>query len=541
MSDTHTDLDDATMSTINEDSTGSVADLVEVRGLTKRYGGAVALNDVDWSVRRGEIHGLVGENGAGKSTLCKIIAGATSPDGGTISVEGRAASYASPKDALQDGIALIAQEVSLAPSLGVVENVFLGNESKRLGIVQRRKLLRRYDALNARVRFDIPARMKVRDLRFSDQQKVEILRALARDSALLILDEPTASLGPQEAELLFDALRQLREEGTTIVLISHHLKDVLAVCDRVTVLRDGQIIQTTTAQEETEGSLIRAMLGRPLSALFPEKQVSQTRDRLPALAVQGLTRGTTFTDVSFELRKGEILGLAGLVGAGRSEVARAIIGADPMDSGQVRLDGTLRKISSPRAAVRAGIGMIPESRRDQGLLLGQSVESNLTLPSVGNYALAGLVRNGRARRASREIIQRLDIRGKNLSGPVAQLSGGNQQKVVYGKWLLTNPSVIIADEPTRGVDVGAKRALYDLLAQLADEGAAVLLISSEMDEIIGLSHRVIVMRQGRISGELSGEQITEEAIMTHAFPQVGEVHIPPTDHPSKEPMKEAVK
>jgi ABC-type sugar transport system ATPase subunit len=527
------------MSTLNEDIHGRAVDLVEVRGLTKRYGGAVALSEVDWSVSRGEIHGLVGENGAGKSTLCKIIAGATNSDAGDIAVGGRVVSYASPKDALRDGIALIAQEVALAPSRSVVENVFLGNESKRLGIVQSKKMLRRYGELNALVRFNIPARTKVRDLRFSDQQKVEILRAVARDSELLILDEPTASLGPQETELLFKALRQLRDKGTTIVLISHHLKDVLTVCDRVTVLRDGKIVQTTEAEKETEASLIRAMLGRPLSALFPEKRIAQVRDRHPALAVEGLTRGTAFTDVSFQLRKGEILGLAGLVGAGRSEVARAIIGADPLDSGLVRLDGNVRRISSPRAAVRAGISMIPESRRDQGLLLGQSIESNLTLPSVRDYARAGLVSNGLVRKAGREMIERLDIRAKNLRGPVKQLSGGNQQKVVYGKWLLTNPSVIIADEPTRGVDVGAKRALYDLLAQLADEGVGVLLISSEMDEIIGLSHRVIVMRQGRVNGELSGDQITEEAIMTCAFPKIGEAETPPL-HPSNELMKKAV-
>lgn len=491
-------------------------DHLSVSGLTKRYGGAAALDDVDITIRRGEIHGLVGENGAGKSTLCKIIAGAVLKDAGEIVVNGRAVAYRSPTDAIADGVTLIAQEVALVPDLDVLANVFLGNESTAAGVLRNRDLRRRYAVLNERLRFDIPARALVRELPFGDQQKVEILRALARESELIILDEPTASLGPADAEILFAALKSLRDHGTTIIYISHHLDEVLRLADRVTVMRDGRVVRTAATNEEDEQSLILGMLGRPLDSVFPDRKSVATTGT-PALSVRGLTAGGRFTGIDLDVYPGEVVGVAGLVGAGRSEVARAIFGADRFDSGRVLIDGEEVRLRTPRAAARRGIAMVPESRRDQGLILPLPTYENLALVGLDAFSTAGVVRSKKLRRAGDATIAKLDIRAKNPRAAVGLLSGGNQQKVLFGKWLMTPPRVLIVDEPTRGVDVGAKRAIYELIADLAGSGVAVLLISSELEEVIGLSHRVLVMRRGKIAASLESGQITESAIMTAAF------------------------
>lgn len=493
-------------------------DHVVVTHLVKRYGGALAVNVDEFTIRKGEIHGLVGENGAGKSTLCKIIAGVVTRDSGEVLVNGREVDYRSPKDALADGVTLIAQEVALVPKQSVLSNVFLGNESSRFGTVSKSDQLKRYAGLDKRVGFGIPPEIRVERLSFGDQQKVEILRAIARETDLLILDEPTASLGQNEAELLFRALRGLRDAGTTIVFISHHLKDVIALCDTVTILRDGRVVRTAPAADETEQTLIQGMLGRPMNTVFPEKRITaDTAAAAAALSVRGLSRKGVFSDVSFDVHPGEIVGLAGLVGAGRSEVARALFGADALDSGEVRLDGRAVRFRSPKAALRGGLAMVPESRRDQGLVLGLSVQANLTLVRMRDAAFLGVLSNKKLRDTSERMIEMLDIRAKSLRGPVGNLSGGNQQKVLFGKWLVNPPRVLIADEPTRGVDVGAKRAIYQLIADLAAQGLAVLLISSELEEILGLSHRVLVMRRGRLSASLRGDEISEMAIMTAAF------------------------
>ncbi|MDL9978671.1 sugar ABC transporter ATP-binding protein [Microbacterium candidum] len=489
--------------------------IIRLTGVTKRFGGQAAVSDVDLAFRRGEIHALVGENGAGKSTLCSIIAGAQSADEGELVVDGRTVSFDTPAAALAAGISLIAQEVALVPALTVRENVFLGREPNVAGVLTTKELERRYAQLDARIGFGIPSRARVGSLPFSSQQKVEILRALARESRVIILDEPTAALGPGDAALLFDALEELRADGATIVFISHHLDEVLAISDRVTILRDGRVVRTADTADETHASLIAGMLGRPLTSVFPPKAPAGAGE--PILSVRGLTRRGAFEDVSFDLHPGEILGVAGLVGAGRSEVARAIFGADPVDRGEILLRGRRIRARSPRHAKTLGLAMVPESRRNQGLVLALPVDDNLTMATMDRDQVAGIVRTRKVAKAATDMVRRLDIRLKKPGVAVERLSGGNQQKVLFGKWLMTDPKVLIVDEPTRGVDVGAKKSIYELIADLASNGVAVLLISSELEEILGLAHRVVVMNRGRVSAQLEGDDLTERSIMSAAF------------------------
>jgi ABC-type sugar transport system ATPase subunit len=445
-----------------------------------------------------------------------MIAGVEVPDGGELIVNGRPVHYRAPSEALADGIVLIAQEVTLVPRRSVIENIFLGIENTHAGVISRKGLERRYEQLNERLAFDLDPYRVVGDLPFNKQQEVEILKAIARDSRLLIMDEPTASLGPSESEKLFQTLRSLRSGGTTIVFISHNLEDVLQLSDRISILRDGRRVRTAVASEEDSASLIGSMLGRPLSSVFPSKRQA-IKTKRPVLSVQSLSRKGSFENISFDLHAGEILGMAGLVGAGRSEVARAIFGADPYTDGTISIDGRPVRFKSPRDAVRNGIAMIPESRRSQGLLLSRSIEENLALPCLGAYTSGGILRSRFLSKACAEMIQRLDVRATDFKVALGRLSGGNQQKILFGKWLMLKPRVLIADEPTRGVDVGAKQAIYALLDALAADGIAVLLIASELEEIIGLSHRVIVMRGGRVTAELSDGDIHEAAILNAAF------------------------
>jgi ABC-type sugar transport system ATPase subunit len=489
---------------------------VELRGIGKRFVGVVALSGIDLAVERGSIHGLVGENGAGKSTLGKVVAGAHRPDEGELWVDGRRVTYASPRDALADGITLIAQEPTVVPRRSVLENVFLGIERGRAGVVDGRALRRRWHELVGEVGFDLPPDAPAGSLRVADQQKVELMRAVARDARLIVMDEPTAALTADEGERLFGTVRRLRERGTTIVYVSHFLPEVLSLVDTVTVLRDARLVRTSAAADETPSSLVGAMLGRSMELTFPDKQFPPDDARV-VLSVSGLTRAPAVADVSFEVRAGEILGLAGLIGSGRSELARAIFGADRPDAGEVAVEGRRVRIRSPRAAVRAGIAMIPEDRKAQGLHMLRSIAENVSLPHMTVVSSGGVIRERRERRAAAELMQHVDVRAKRPSVRVGTLSGGNQQKVLFAKWLFRRPRVFIADEPTRGVDVGAKRAIYELIRSLAEQGMAVVLISSEHEEILGLAHRVLVMRGGLVVAALDRETMSEEAIMNAAF------------------------
>ncbi|MBB4662166.1 simple sugar transport system ATP-binding protein/ribose transport system ATP-binding protein [Conexibacter arvalis] len=484
--------------------------------MVKRYGGVHALRDVDVTIRRGEIHALVGENGAGKSTLGKILAGVVRPDGGTVSVGGRAVHYRAPHEAIRDGIAMIDQELALVPARSVLDNVFLGSEQHRAGVAKDRQARERFRALAARTGFDLDPDAPVGSLRVADQQKVEILRALARNAELIVMDEPTAPLTPDEAQRLHAIMRDLRDRGTTIVFVSHFLREVLALSDTITVLKDGRFVQSGPASEQTQDSLVLAMLGRSLDVAFPDP-APPADDAPVVLRARGLTRAGAIEGVDVTLRAGEIVGIAGLVGSGRTEVARALFGADRIDAGTIELDGRALRLRAPADAIRAGIAMLPESRKEQGLLMLRSVGENITLPHLRLVAGGGVVRRRGESARARELIERLGVKCDGADAPVASLSGGNQQKVALAKWLMKTPRVLIADEPTRGVDVGAKSAIYDLLRGLAAQGVAVLVISSELEEVLGLANRVLVMRRGRVAAELSSDEATDEKVLTAAF------------------------
>jgi simple sugar transport system ATP-binding protein/ribose transport system ATP-binding protein len=492
---------------------------VELKDISKSFGGTRALEGVSLTIGRGAIHALVGENGAGKSTLGKIIAGVHAPDSGQLLLDGEPVHLHSPRDAIARGVILIAQELAIVPSLTVEQNVFLGVEPRRAGFQNRRGLRRKYRDLAASVGFELDGDANAGSLRTADQQKVEILRALCRSAQLIVMDEPTAALPRPDVEALHEVIRRLAGNGTTVVLVSHFLNEVLELADEVTILRDGRVVQTVPAAGQTEESLMAAMLGRALAAAFPPRRPVPA-DAPVVLSVRGLT-APGVRDVSFELRAGEILGLAGLVGAGRTEVARAIYRANRVTAGTIAVatgaTGTAAVTGTPRAAMRAGVAMIPESRKEQGLLLGRPVLENVSLASLAAVSTAGVVRPGPERRTVREAMTRVDVRGGTPGQPASTLSGGNQQKLLFARSLLRDPRVLIADEPTRGVDVGAKRAIYELLTSLTDGGLGVLLISSDVEEILGLAHRVLVMRGGRIAAELAGDEVTEATILGAAF------------------------
>jgi simple sugar transport system ATP-binding protein/ribose transport system ATP-binding protein len=486
---------------------------LHIRGLGKSFGATRALDDVSVEIRAGSVHSLVGENGAGKSTLGKIVAGVFPPDQGDLVLRGTPVSFRSPRAALEHGIALVAQEVALVPQLTVAQNIYLGAEPQRAGLVDRKRLLQQTEQLASQAGFELQPNARVGSLSVAQQQQVEILRALARDAELIILDEPSAALSAKEAEHLHEVVRALARRGHTVILISHFLGEVLELADTITVLRDGKVVQTNPAEFETEGSLITAMLGRAASRAYPPKQVPA--DDAPVVLSVRDVRAQGVQGVSLDVRAGEIVGLAGLIGAGRTELARAIYGAAPssaatMTAGEKRLSG------SPSGSLAAGVTMIPESRKDDGLLLQRPVRENVSLATLPAFGRMGFVRRGAERVQVKGALDRVGGT-ERLEIPAVALSGGNQQKLLFARALLTEPSVLIADEPTRGVDVGAKRDLYELLVQIAARGVGVLLISNEIEEILGLSHRVLVMRLGRVVAELAGDEVTEEAILAAAF------------------------
>jgi simple sugar transport system ATP-binding protein/ribose transport system ATP-binding protein len=489
-----------------------------VRGIHKRYGAAVALDDVSLDIAAGEIHALVGENGAGKSTLGKVVAGAVAPDAGEILVDGEPVSYRSPRDAIRYGIGLIEQEFALAPDLSVLDNVFLGVEPGSRGLVDRTRQRERFAELAERIGFRERPAAAVRTLRTADQQKVEIMRQLVRDTRLIVMDEPTAALTRDEADRLLALTRELRDEGVTVIYVSHLLGDVLALCDTVTVLKDGRRVKTSPAAEETSDSLVTAMLGRSLDVAFPDRTPPPSGAPV-VLSLRDLSRPPAFHDISFDVRAGEIVGLAGLVGSGRTEIARAIFGADPA-SGTIAVDGRELRSRSPRSSIRRGVALLPESRKDQGLVMVRPLGENVTMAHLGEVTRRGVLQRRREHRVVGETLRRVDARTTSQALPVSSLSGGNQQKAALAKWLVKTPRLLLADEPTRGIDVGAKRAIYDLIRDLAAGGLGVLLISSELEEVLGLAHRVIALRAGRIVGEYTGADADEATVMRAVFGSV---------------------
>jgi ABC-type sugar transport system ATPase subunit len=495
------------------------APVLEAVGISKRFPGVHALDDVSLDVLPGEVHAFVGENGAGKSTLMKILAGAQGPDSGEIRIDGEAVTIEDPRVAQKLGISIIYQELSLVDALSVGENVFLGDLPTRPGgdwRVDWPAVWERSAGILERVGLRIRPQTLVRNLSVAQRQMVEIARALARNVRVLILDEPTSSLSERETEKLFEIIAGLRERGVGIVYISHRLGEVFRIAQRVTVLRDGKVVGTLPVGEASEELLVRMMVGRDLDHLFTQARLTDAPVRLE---VRGLSRRGVLHDVDLTVRGGEIVGLAGLMGAGRTELARCVFGADRIDQGEIRLDGKTVKVRTPGDAVDLGIALVPEDRKLQALILGMSVRENMSLPLLDKLGSAFVPPRGRERALVGEYITSMRIRTPHMEQRVAALSGGNQQKVVIARWLATNPKVLILDEPTRGIDVGAKAEVHALIARMAEAGVAILMISSELPEILGMSHRVLVMREGRIVAEFARAEATEEGIMAAATGQ----------------------
>ncbi|MCS7252257.1 MAG: sugar ABC transporter ATP-binding protein [Thermoflexus sp.] len=492
--------------------------ILRVEGVSKAFPGVQALSNVDLELAAGEVLALVGENGAGKSTLMKILSGAYRKDTGRIFINGQEVEIASPRHAQELGIAIIYQEFNLAPNLSAAANIFLGREPRRPSLgrlfVDRKRMEQEAQKLLDRIGARIPASTLVRDLSVAERQMVEIAKALAVNARIIIMDEPTSALGEEEVEKLFQVIRTLKQQGIGIIFITHRLEEVFRIADRIVVLRDGKRVGSMPTYKATRDEVIRLMVGRELGDLF-RKQKAEIGP--PLLEVRGLTRRGVVENVSFTLHRGEILGLAGLVGAGRTETVRMIFGADPKDAGEILIEGKPVKIKSPRDAMEAGIGFVPEDRSNHGLILSLSVLENIALPSLNQYTRLGIWLNRIGLyKTAREFVDKFSIRVAHLQQKAMFLSGGNQQKVVVAKWLALRPRILIMDEPTRGIDVGAKAEIHALMNRLAQEGVGIIMVSSELPEILGMSDRILVMARGRVMTVLSREEATQELIMAYA-------------------------
>lgn len=505
----------AVAETVDSGSIGEV--ILEVSGVSKTFPGVRALDDVSFDVRRGEVHALVGENGAGKSTLMKVLAGNHQPDEGTIRHLGEAIRLRDPLEAKQRGILLIHQELSLVPELTVAENIYLGSlPLKPFGLVNWKELRRETDQVLNQLHCHFDAGDRVGELSIAKQQMVEIARAAAFNSNVVIFDEPTASLTDQEKDALFETIRHLKTQGVAIVYISHKMSEIFEITDRVTVLRDGKT-QGTLATAETDAEAItRMMIGRSLDSYFEraDSELGEETLRVEHLTVDGMIR-----DVSFSIRAGEVVGMYGLVGAGRSEVAETIFGIRQPDSGTIYWEGKAQVVHSPKDALKLGIGLVPEDRKEQGLVLGMGGRDNTTLPILESLNVLGFMNRSEEQALFQEYKDKLQISTTGPYQPVVNLSGGNQQKFVIAKWLCTQPKLLILDEPTRGIDVGSKSEIHKLIARLAEAGLAVLVISSEMPEIMGVSHRVLTMCEGELTGEFDCREVTEAKLLEAATPR----------------------
>jgi rhamnose transport system ATP-binding protein len=485
--------------------------LVELQGVTKSYGGVQALTDVSIAIEAGTVHALVGENGAGKSTLVKILTGVVQADEGDVRIDGQLVHIGDPQTAHRLGIIAMYQEPTVFPDLTVSENVFAGRHPRTaLRTVDWRTMRRETERILAEFDVDLGPDTPVRGLGVADRQLLEIAKALSSSARLLIMDEPTAALSPHEVDNLFATVGRLRERGVAIVFISHRLEEAEAISDVVTVLRDGRHVATSSTADLPQAEIVRLMVGRSLDALFP-KEDAEIGDVV--FEAKALGRRGVFSDVSFELRRGEIVGLAGFVGSGRTEVARAIFGIDALDAGELLIEGRPFRPRSPRAALRRGLAYLPEDRLQQGLVQPMSVSKNVSMAVLQRLTPGGVLRPGRERRLAQRFVDQLKIKASSVAQVVKSLSGGNQQKVVLAKWLAAQPRILILDEPTHGVDVGTKADVHRTISHLATEGLTILLISSELPEVLGMSDRILVMREGRLVAELSRAEATQESVV----------------------------
>ncbi len=490
---------------------------LSITNATKAYPGILALDDVTFEVEPGEVHGLLGENGAGKSTMLNILSGVRPGDTGAIAVDGKIIPIRTPLDARAAGIAMIHQELQLVPELTVAQNIFLGRPLTGAGgiFVRRREQERRARAVLADLDPTIDPRVKVNMLKVAQQQIVEIARALIDEARIIAMDEPTSSLTPSEFDNLAALIAALSAQGVSVIYVSHKMNEVFEVCQRATILRDGRLVDVVNIAKETQDSIVAKMVGR---VVLRANHVSHATSE-PVLTVAGLSRGRAVMDASLTLHAGEVLGISGLVGAGRTELLRLIAGVDRPTAGEVRVNEQIVRPNDPRAAIRAGIGLVPEERKKEGIVRARSVALNMALPKMRSYTRLGLLSHAALYKHSTAVMSDLRLRPLNVRQPIGTFSGGNQQKAIIGRWLAASTRIFLLDEPTRGIDVGAKSEIYDLIEKLAAQGNAVLVVSSEMPEIIRVSDRVLVMREGRIVADLSSDKITEEAIARHAIPR----------------------
>ncbi len=486
-------------------------DLLLMQSIEKSFPGVKALKDVTLAIRPGEVHALIGENGAGKSTLMKILSGVERKDSGKIVFDGREVEIDSTTRATGLGISIIYQELNQMPNLSVAENMFMGREKKKRGIfLDMGQTVSEAEEYVRRVGLDVDVRTLCQDLSIAQRQMVEVAKALSVNARLIVMDEPTSSLTDRETGILLDLVRRLKSEGVAVVYISHKLGEIFAVSDRITVLRDGACVGTVETASTSEGQLIEMMVGRALTDIFPKADVPIGEE---VLKVEHLSSGAAVRDVSFSARAGEIVGFAGLVGAGRSETMRAVFGVDAMDGGRVTVAGHTLARHTPSDAIDAGLGFVPEDRKLQGLILGMTVRENTTLASMRNTLVNHLVNQRRENEITQEYVKRLDVKTPTIEQKVTNLSGGNQQKVVIAKWLATKPKVLILDEPTRGIDVGAKKEIHALMGELTRQGVAVVMVSSELPEVLGMSDRIVVMHEGRVVGEFLRGEASQQKIM----------------------------
>jgi rhamnose transport system ATP-binding protein len=485
---------------------------LKVEKVSKHFGGVQALNEVDFDVNYGEVHALVGENGAGKSTLMNILGGVVQKDGGRVIYKGQDVDFPSPNESIAAGIAVIHQELAMLPQLNVIENVYMGSMPSSRGVVNWKKAEQNTRLQLEQVGLNIDPHIQVSDLSISQRQLVEIAKALSKNANLIIMDEPNSSLSDAETERLFAVIQSLKERGVAIIYVSHKIEEVLRIADRISVLRDGQYRGTIAKSDATVAKVIQMMVGRELrrEAAGADRSFGAVR-----LEVRNLTGGR-FRDVSFDVHQGEILGFAGLVGAGRSEVARAIFGADRIQSGEIHLDGKKIQFDSPGEAIKHGLAMVPEDRKLLSLFMDMPISFNLSVAILPRENHLGWISQGRLAETARRYVEQLSIKVSSLENPIRSLSGGNQQKTTLARWLATNPKLLILDEPTHGVDIGAKADIYQLMRELASQGISILLISSELPEILTMSDRVVVMHEGRVTGILSREQCEEHTIMMYA-------------------------
>lgn len=487
------------------------ASLIRFRGVSKFFPGVTALKDVSFEIQEGHCHALVGENGAGKSTLGKILAGIHAADEGAVEIRGQAVRFNSPLDAVRAGVGMVHQELCFCPNLTVAENLCLGNLPTKWGLLDRSEMRWRARAMLAEIGTTVDVDLPVAELSTGQEQMVQIAGAVGSGARIIVMDEPTSSLGSAETQRLFELVDRLKQQGITLIYVSHRLEEIFRLCDRITVLRDGQHIETADIKEMTTDKIVQLMIGRPLEQYFPQHlDATPGKERL---RVENLTSPGKFQDVSFSVHAGEVVGLAGLVGAGRSEIAQAIFGLDRNVTGRIFIDGKEARIRSPRQAMALGVGLLPEDRKKQGLVLSMGGRANLSLPILDRLSTLGFVRTGPERSLTRTYFDRLRVRTPHMDSPTWSLSGGNQQKIAMAKWLASECGILLIDEPTRGVDVGAKAEIHALIDKLAEDGAAILLISSELPEVLNLSTRIIVLREGVQQGELRRSDADQASLM----------------------------